>query len=1327
MNGECPGRAGVDPLILEGQAAFSGFRIGAMLDELGKVASDRKITGINARYVYLIEPRRALSEDILEEAYGLLGAIGRFELGDSFLVAPRKGTISPWSSKATDIFRNCGVKDVLRVERGIHYQLYTADAGGEPAAGDGGNRLLTFEEAFSFFPIFHDRMTEGVYSCVSDMFRRMDPKPMMTVDLLEEGPEALGKANVELGLALNDDEIEYLCEAYRKISRNPTDVELVMFGQVNSEHCRHKIFNADWIVDGKPEDRSLFGMIRNTHERHPGGTLVAYSDNAGIIEGFEDEAFEVRAEGLRVYGYERDRIDIVMKVETHNHPTAICPYPGAATGVGGEIRDESATGVGGRSKAGLSAYMVSNLRVPGFEMPWEKDYAEFPSRLATPLQIMTEGPIGGAGYGNEFGRPQLLGLFKTYEGVCGGRYRGYHKPIMVAGGMGNIKRTHTLKREIPGGSLIVQIGGPAMRIGLGGGAASSMATGSNIEELDFDSVQRDNAEMERRCQEVINACVACGKDNPILSIHDLGAGGLSNGCPELVAETGASFRLREVHNEDTSMSPMEIWCCEAQERYVLAIAPQSIERFVSVCKRERCPAAVIGKATGDHHLSLADEHFGNRPIDVDLGIILGKPPKMRRDAVSVAEKHPSLDLSGIAVDEAVKRVLRLPSVANKTFLVTIADRSVTGLVARDQMVGPYQVPVADLAVTATSYRSTTGEAMAMGERTAVALISGPASGRMAIGEAITNIAAADIGKIGNIKLSANWMCACGEEGEDVELYRTVRAVGMELCPGLGVSVPVGKDSLSMRTVWETSTGGKERMTAPLSLVVSAFSPVRDVRKTVTPDIKPTASVLIVIDLGCGKQRLGASGLAQVYNQLGDEPPDLDDPGLFVRFFDAIQELVSAGMLLAYHDRSDGGLFVTLVEMAIGGRSGMRVELKGNEGDAPGALFSEELGAVIQVAKNDVGAVQRVLEKHGIDGISREIGAPVCGGEPAKRSSRDRARLEILLDGTKILDEKLVDLNRMWSELTYRMQAHRDNPECAKQEYDNLLDENDRGMNMVLTFDPCVSTPVSLGGGKSPARPRMAVLREQGINGQVEMAVAFDRAGFECVDVHMTDLLSGVITLEDFSGLVACGGFSYGDVLGAGSGWAKSILFNEELKDMFACFFARPETFALGVCNGCQMMSQLREIIPGADNWPDFTRNVSEQFEARFVTVEIMASPSILFRGMEGSRLGIPVAHGEGLARFADAASLERLVKGRTVSVRYVDNCGLPTERYPYNPNGSPCGVTGVTTTDGRVTIMMPHPERAFRAVQLSYWPRAVFDGEEGPWLRVFQNAREFVK
>ncbi|MCK5801656.1 MAG: phosphoribosylformylglycinamidine synthase [Lentisphaeria bacterium] len=1288
------------PIVLRGVRALSDFRLSALIQSAAEISGAAVPATIEADFVYFVHTAgQSLTDDVREKTYALLGALAPHQPHDGFYVTPRKGTISPWSSKATDIFHNCGLSDIIRVERGVHYRLLD-DAG----------KSIPLSSAESLFPILHDRMTEGVYTDVTDMFEHQQPAPLKTVDILAGGRAALEQANVDIGLALNDDEIGYLYDSYVRMGRNPTDVELVMFGQVNSEHCRHKIFKADWIVDGDRKRIGLFDMIRNTHKCNSVGTLSAYTDNSAVIEGVPGEWFEIAPEGDHAYGYHADQIDMMIKVETHNHPTAISPFPGAATGVGGEIRDEGATGTGGRSKAGLCGYMVSNLNIPGFSMPWERTSLEFPRRLATALEIMTEGPIGGAGFGNEYGRPQLCGFFKTYEEVYNGRFRGYHKPIMLAGGMGNIKRGHVHKNDIPVGSYVLQIGGPAMRIGLGGGAASSMDTGSNAENLDFDSVQRDNAEMERRCQEVISACIALSERNPILSIHDIGAGGLSNGCPELVEDVGAVFQLREIHNEEVSMSPMEIWCCEAQERYVLAVAHDDLDRFLELCKRERCEVAVIGETTGDHKLVVEDPHFDNQPIDLDLDVLFGNPPKMLRDVQRLQETHAPLDLSAIELPEAAKRVLQLPAVANKTFLISIADRSITGLVARDQMVGPYQTPIADCAVTSTGFKSTTGEAMAVGERSRVAVIDAAASGRLAVAEALLNIASANIGAIGQIKLSANWMAACNEEGEDANLFDAVEAVGMDLCPKLGLCIPVGKDSLSMRSVWQDGAGDDHRQVAPLSLCVTAFAPVRDVRKTVTPDLKPLPdSTLILLDIGRNRNRLGgASALAQVYNQVGSDNPDLDDPQDLLNVFNAVQCLVENELLLAYHDRSDGGLFTTLAEMCFGGRQGISCDIAKLGDNALPALFSEELGAVIQVADDKLDTVRAVFADHQVFDLAVELGKPA-----------DDRMLTITAAGTPVYSERVSVLNRHWSETSFHMQALRDNPECAQEEFDGLLDEDNPGMNFHLAFDP--TAPFVCGS----TRPRMAILREQGINGQVEMGAAFDRAGFESIDVHMTDLIEARVDLADFAGLVACGGFSYGDVLGAGSGWAKSILFNPRLKDMFAAFFARPETFALGVCNGCQMISQLKEIIPGAEHWPAFTRNRSEQFEARYVTAEILESPSIFFRGMEGSRLGIPVAHGEGFANFAQTGSLDDTLAGNLLSVRYVDNYGRPAQTYPLNPNGSPEGITGVTTRDGRVTVMMPHPERGFRNSMLSYHP-ADWTDDEGPWLRMFQNARTFV-
>ena len=1285
------------PILLSGANAYSPFRIDAIKAALSK--ADPKLDGaeVRGRFVYAILPEKegAVSDETLERAALLLNADSGAEYAKacpagSFYVTPRKGTISPWSSKATDIFRNCGLKGIVRVERGIEFSI---SIGGE---------AVSAESLGSALGAIHDRMTEGVYTSLDDLFDVDEPRPGRTFDVMGEGVEAIRKANVELGLAISEPEMQYLADSFKAAGRNPTDTELVMFGQVNSEHCRHKIFGAEFIIDGKRQKDSLFGMIKNTHEKRPQDTLVAYKDNSSVVVGFPTEAFVTDPKTHR-YAFRKQQLDQLMKVETHNHPTAISPYPGAATGVGGEIRDEAATGTGSRTVAGICGFMVSDLKIPDFPQPWERVYAPFPSRLATPLAIMTEGPLGGAAFGNEFGRPQLTGFFRTFEGMFDGEYRGYHKPIMLAGGCGTIVREQALKKPVTPGAWIVQIGGPAMRIGLGGGAASSMMTGTNDEALDFNSVQRGNAEMQRRCQGVINACVALGKSNPILSIHDIGAGGLSNGCPELVEATGGEFSLRTVHNEEPGMSPMEIWCCEAQERYVLALKPEARAFFEELCERERCPVAFIGKATGDGQLVLNDEHFGDRPIDMDIKVLLGKPPRMVRNVKRVKKERARLDLAGVKPEDAFFRLLHLPTIADKTFLITITDRSVTGLVARDQMVGPYQLPAADCAVTTMGYKTHEGQAMATGERSPVALVDAPASGRLAVAEALTNLAAADCGTIGNVRLSANWMAPCGDEGEDANLYDTVKTVGLDFCPALGVSIPVGKDSCSMHTTWTDAEGTSHKQVAPLSLVVSSFSPVEDVTLTLTPDLKKGPSKLVFVDLGKGKNRLGASALAQVYNRLGDEPADAD-AATVKAFFEAMQTIVKAELALAYHDRSDGGVAVTLAEMAIAGGRGMDVTLP--DGDVLSVLFSEEPGAVLQVADEKLDDVVGVFEDAGLGKCVHLIGDVSDGRDFTLRVGFRRA-----------FTTDLTAIRRAWSETTYRMQALRDNPVTAKEEYDNALDAEDPGLTFKLTYDPDgkVSAP------KVKDKPKIAILREQGVNGHIEMAAAFALAGFESIDVHMTDLLAGRVDLADFKGLVACGGFSYGDVLGAGSGWARSILFNRRLKAMFKAFFHRPDTFSLGVCNGCQMLSQLKGIIPGAKDWPEFKRNLSEQFEARYATVEVLESPSIFFRGMAGSRLPIAVAHGEGRVEWPEGVDGSKA----KAALRYVDGRGNATERYPWNPNGSKGGLTSFTSKDGRATILMPHPERGFRSSQLSYNP-GVFTGEAGPWMRMFRNAYRFA-
>ena len=1291
-------------ILLLGSDAYSPFRMDALRDALAKADPALAMVKIDAKWVYALETGDGdvVAED-LERAASLLNA----RLGDApevepvvgegaFFVFPRKGTISPWSSKATDIFRNCSLKSIRRVERGIIFHTSPSIKGAALLA-------------------LHDKMTEGVYDDIRDLFDIGEPRPGRVYDVLEKGVAAIREANDEMGLAISEQEMQYLADAFAKAGRNPTDTELTMFGQVNSEHCRHKIFGAEFIINGKRQPKSLFEMIKNTHKKRPKDTLSAYKDNSAVVAGFPTSIFAADP-ATHKYAFKKDSLDQLMKVETHNHPTAISPYPGAATGVGGEIRDEAATGSGSRTVAGICGFMVSNLRIPGYPQPWERVFADFPTRLATPLQIMTEGPIGGAAFGNEFGRPQLCGFFRTYEGEVAGTLRGYHKPIMLAGGMGVIRRSQVEKKPVVTKALIVQIGGPAMRIGLGGGAASSMMTGTNSEALDFNSVQRGNAEMQRRCQGVIDACSGLGKANPILSIHDIGAGGLSNGCPELVEATGGKFELRKVPNEERSMNPMEIWCCEAQERYVLALKPAAKDFFESLCRRERCPVAFIGVATGDGQLVLSDDHFGDKPIDMDIKVLLGKPPRMVRKVKRVKTKTTPATFAGVKPIDALTRILHLPAVADKTFLVTITDRTVTGRVARDQMVGKYQLPAADCAVATMGYKTFEGQSMATGERSPIALLDGPASGRMAVAEAITNLAAADVGDISQIRLSANWMAPCGDPGEDAILYDTVKAVGMEFCPKLGVSIPVGKDSCSMHTTWTDSNGETKKQVAPLSLVVSSFAPVSDVRLTLTPDLKPEGkdeySTLVYVNLGAkDKFPLGATALAQVYGQLGDSHADADAPTL-KRFFNAMQKIVRGKLAKAYHDRSDGGIAVTLAEMAITGGRGLVAALP--DGDALEQLFNEQPGAVLQVTdslkadpkKTNLQEVLKIFKAARVE--AWVIGAVVPGSREFK--IRVGQRMAIKTDITY--------LRRCWSETTYRMQALRDNPVCAKEEYDNALDANDPGMNFKVTFDPDANPArASKTSRKVKSAPKMAILREQGVNGHIEMAAAFALAGFESVDVHMSDLIAGRVDLKDFKGLVACGGFSYGDVLGAGSGWARSILYNDRLKEMFKKFFHRPDTFSLGVCNGCQMLSQLKDIIPGAEKWPKFVKNMSEQFEARYSTIEIEESPSIFFKGMAGSRLPIAVAHGEGRVWTDGFAP-------GICAAHFVDGYGRATTRYPYNPNGSIGGQTAFTTTDGRATIMMPHPERGFRACQLSY-----NDGtfkSAGPWMMMFRNAYCFA-
>ncbi|MCC7035162.1 MAG: phosphoribosylformylglycinamidine synthase [Acidobacteria bacterium] len=1281
-------------LHLRGGLALSAFRVEKLDRALESRSSSVRVAA--TCFWHLVETARELTPAERPDLERLLehGPLAPPEPAGTrlVLVVPRFGTISPWSSKATDIVRRCGLEVVTRVERATAY--YLAGAG----------------DLASALPLLHDRMTEVAVASLDEaapLFRHVEPKPLTDVDVLARGHAAIDEANQRFGLALAPDEIDYLVDYFTKAKRNPTDVELTMFAQANSEHCRHKIFNASWIVDGEPQPQSLFAMIRETHKANPQGTISAYSDNAAVMEGrVVPRFFPDPATGR--YAFTDDLTHTLMKVETHNHPTAISPFPGAATGSGGEIRDEGATGRGAKPKAGLCGFSVSNLRIPGAERPWEGPESR-PDRIASPLAIMIEGPIGAASFNNEFGRPNLGGYFRTYEQEAAGVARGYHKPIMIAGGVGAVRDQHAHKDAIPPGGLLIQLGGPGMLIGMGGGSASSMATGANTADLDFDSVQRGNAEIQRRAQEVIDRCWALGDRNPILSIHDVGAGGLSNALPELAhgAGRGARIDLRAAPNEEPGMSPREVWSNEAQERYVLAIAADQLEAFAAICERERCPFAVVGEATDDHRLEVRDPLFGNLPVDMDLPALLGKPPRMTRDVRREAPALAPVSLEGIALDEAVARVLRHPAVADKTFLIAIGDRTVGGLCSRDQMVGPWQVPVADCAATLMSFESPSGEAFAMGERTPLAVIDAPASGRMAVAEALTNLAAAPVDALDRVKLSANWMAAAGAPGEDAALFDTVKAVALDLCPALGVAIPVGKDSMSMRTRWNEN-GRTGDVVGPLSLIVSAFGPVADVRDTWTPqlrtDLGPTT--LLLVDLAGGRARLGGSILAQVFGQTGHETPDVDDAARVRALYGALAELRAQGLVLAYHDRSDGGLFVTLAEMAFAGHTGLAIDAATAPDGEAGLLswlFAEELGAVLQVRDSDRVRAQAILAHHGLGGDA--IATPVAddyltlrrGPEaPAFRASR-------------------VNLHRAWSETTWQLQLLRDNPALAQQEYDRILDASDPGVSPVLTFDPAedIAAPFIARG----ARPKVAILREQGVNGQVEMAAAFTRAGFDAYDVHMSDLADGRATLADFAGYAACGGFSYGDVLGGGGGWAKSVLFNPRVRDDFARFFARPDSFALGVCNGCQMMAELKSLIPGAAHWPTFMKNASEQFEARFVTVQIVESPSIFFRGMAGSRIPVVTAHGEGQAIFDDPADHGRII----VSARYVDNHGRPATTYPLNPNGSPDGLTALTTADGRFTVLMPHPERVFRTVQMSWHPDGW--GEDSPWMRIFRNAR----
>jgi phosphoribosylformylglycinamidine synthase len=1287
-------------LELPGQAALSNFRLAKLTRSLKR--ADDRIDQVEARFTYFVDAGAPLTNEDKRRLDALLlsgDKPAKLARGaKTVYVVPRPGTISPWSSKATDIAKACDIDAVERIERGICYGLKFTGKVDD-------NEVLALSHLLS------DRMTDAVFlnaAGVEALFETHEPAPVGIVPLRQEGRAALVTANTGLGLALSDQEIDYLVASYTDLERDPTDAELMMFAQANSEHCRHKIFNASWIIDGQEQDKRLFGMIKSTTEKTPAGVISAYSDNAAVFEGWSGQRLMPRSAD-REYEYREEPIHVLIKVETHNHPTAISPFPGAATGSGGEIRDEGATGLGAKPKAGLTGFTVSHLRIPGYEQPWEDDFPH-PDHLATPLDIMIEGPIGGAAFNNEFGRPNLAGYFRTYEshlpGLPENEIRGYHKPIMIAGGVGNVRAEHANKIDVPVGARVVVLGGPAMLIGLGGGAASSLASGTSSAELDFASVQRGNPEMERRAQEVIDRCWQMGDDSPILLIHDVGAGGLSNAVLEAVDHSnhGARIELREVENAEPGMSPMGIWCNEAQERYVLIIGDDRIEEFKTLCERERCPVSVIGTLTDDGNLVVNDRDFENCVVDMPMQMLLGNPPKMERNVERAPVSEESLDLDGIELEEAALRVLRFPAVAAKSFLIHIGDRTVGGLSARDQLVGPWQVPVSDVAITASGFEGLTGEAMAMGERTPLASTNAPASGRMAVAESITNIMAAPIEDLSRVRLSANWMAAAGHPGEDANLFDTVKAVGDELCREIGVAIPVGKDSMSMRTRWEDENG-EHNVVAPVSLIVSAFAPVTDVTRHLTPQLRRTEepSYLLLFDLGQGKNRLGTSCLAQAYARTGGATPDLDDASQLKGLFAAVQELNDRDMLLAYHDRSDGGLLAVVAEMIFASRLGVTLTLSGSRVDLLKQLFSEEIGAVVQIPKSKLPQAQMVLDRSGVraEAIGRVDGS---------------GKLVVRSDNENVLEIDRATMQREWSEMSYRIQALRDNPATAKEEFDRIDDDKDPGLDVRLNFDPLddIARPF-----RSAARPRVAILREQGVNSQNEMAAAFIKAGFAAVDVHMSDLLEGRDTLDGYQGLVACGGFSFGDVLGAGGGWAKSVLYHARTRDQFAAFFERGDTFALGVCNGCQMMSHLKDIIPGAGHWPRFLRNKSEQFEARLSLVEVVESPSLFLDQMAGSRLPIATSHGEGRAEFEDDTA--RYSASYTVAMRYVDNYGEVADEYPANPNGSVDGICGLSNEDGRVTIMMPHPERVALTRQNSWHPDDW--GNDGPWLRMFRNAR----
>jgi len=1303
-------------LILVGGPAHRGFRLEKLQKAL--IEQNPRITELSSRYVHFVETRRELGPDESTVLAALLSYGGNPaplpepSLAHRVVVVPRLGTISPWSSKATDIAHVCGLDSVVRLERGLLFSIST-----------GGGPRLTEPDLAALTHLLHDRMTQTVLRDLADasqLFAHAAPKPLTVVDILTGGRNALSVANQKMGLALSDDEIDYLLASFVELERNPTDVELLMFAQANSEHCRHKVFNADFVVDGEAMPHSLFGMIKNTFEKNDRGILSAYRDNAAVFAGHLASRLFPEPKS-HLYREHIAPAHVLLKVETHNHPTAISPHPGASTGSGGEIRDEGATGRGSKPKAGVTGFLVSNLQIPGHLRPWEDDPIGKPDRIVSPLQIMLDGPLGGAAFNNEFGRPAIAGCFRTFELRTDPRQpdlaRGYHKPVMLAGGLGNVFPELVQKGSIPPGAKLVVLGGPAMLIGLGGGAASSMAQGASLAELDFASVQRDNPEMQRRCQEVIDRCNILGDNSPILSIHDVGAGGLSNAFPELVHDSsrGAHFELRAIPNAEPSMSPMEIWCNEAQERYVLAISGDRFGEFEAIARRERCPFAVVGEATAEQRIVLSDAEFHNHPIDLPVSVLFGKPPRMTRRAEHRPPASLPLDTAAVTLEDALQRVLRIPAVADKSFLITIGDRTVTGLVARDQMVGPHQVAVADCGITLADYLGTSGEAIALGERPQVALLDPAASARLAVAEAITNILSAPIRDLSDVRLSANWMAAAGAEGEDAALYDAVRAVGLELCPQLGITIPVGKDSMSMKTVWND---GKKAVVSPVTLVITAAAALTDVRDHFTPELRRDVpnTCLVLIDLGFGKNRLGGSVLAQAYCALGQSPPDLDDPARLLGLCRALCRLRRERLVLAYHDRSDGGLVVTACEMMFAGGTGLHLDIACLGDDPVAALFAEELGALIQIRRQDL---DRVCEILGQEGLPTGLAVHLIG-EPSSDN-----QLSVFRGDECILSCPRGTLRAAWSETSFAMARLRDEPGSAEQEYALACDVDDPGRLAELTFDPEHDVARTVVHACTVEhRPRVAILREQGVNGQVEMAAAFTQAGFDAIDVHMSDLLADRARLSDFRGLVACGGFSYGDVLGAGQGWAKSILHRPATRRAFQDFFHRPDTFALGVCNGCQMMAALRELIVGAEDFPTLVQNRSEQFEARLSMVEIQPSRSVLLADMVGSRLPIAVAHGEGRMVFDEPRALSRLRARGQLCLSFTDHRGHCTEHYPENPNGSPEGVTGITSTDGRVTIMMPHPERVFRTVQLSTHPREW--GPRSPWIRLFENARRWV-